>query len=93
MVTQWLIGVLADVAGWVLSHMGTITLPSFFGTGSGSIAGLFGNLVGALESMGNWIPVEAIGPCLLTIVTCVGVGFAIRVVRWVQSTFTGGGGV
>jgi hypothetical protein len=92
MITKAFIDLLLVPLTWMVGLIPHLTLPAIFSTGAGSIPALLQTVADSLSLMGNWIPVEVIGPCLSAILTSLGVAWAIRLVRWVQSSFTGGGG-
>jgi uncharacterized membrane protein YccF (DUF307 family) len=94
MIVKWILDAAAALIAWVGSIMPSLTLPTFFqsGTGSGTIGSYLGGFTSWMGSFGNWIPVEHIGPALAILVTCVGVALGVKVERIVASFLTAGGG-
>jgi hypothetical protein len=88
MVTKALFDVLFVVPTWLLSIFPTYTLPAWVG----EIPAQVGGVVGYMEAMGNWIPVEHFAPAFGLVLISVGVAAAVKIARIVASFVTLGGG-
>lgn len=87
MIVNWFLGVLQTVVHGLLSLMPTVAVPSWLQDSSS-----IGWLVQQVNALSNWFPVGLAVTVFGAVLTCVGVGFAIKVVRIVASFVTAGGG-
>ncbi len=58
----------------------------------GGFADSLETVLGTIQGVGTWIPSTLMLSVLATYLVCLGVGFAIKVVRIVASFLTAGGG-
>jgi hypothetical protein len=88
MVTDWLIGLLADLVHSVMGDLPTFAVPEWLVTGSGAV----GTVFSYAGSMGAWFPSQLAVTVALAILAAYGVGFAVKLIRIVASFVTLGGG-
>jgi hypothetical protein len=93
-ITEAILTVILGVPAWLLAQLPSISVPTFFssGTGAGTVGGYVQGFAGYLGAMNNWFPFDQLGTALLFIVAAVGVTTAIKVARIVASFATLGGG-
>jgi hypothetical protein len=87
-IVEWFLGVLVGLLEGLLGGLPSFAPPSWF-TDSG---GLFGQMFDDAASMGVWLPVGLGVTIMVAVLTCVGIGFAIKAVRIAASFLTAGGG-
>jgi hypothetical protein len=93
-ITDLIIEGIGSFARFVLQLFPSISLPTFFdsGTAPGTVGGDLNGWFGNVSAFGNWLPLEAVGPALLIVITALGVMVTIKLIRILASFATGGGG-
>lgn len=88
MITEWLLGIAADIIGWLLGSLPAVQAPGWLT----SITSNVSTVMGGVDGMSAWIPwpllVTVGGACLASWL----VGLTVKVVRIVASFVTLGGG-
>lgn len=94
MITKIAVALLLGVPAWVLGQLPTVTLPTFFnsGTGSGTVGGVMSSVVGYFNSWDNLFPLDQAGYALGIVASSWAAALIIKVVRIVASFLTAGGG-
>jgi hypothetical protein len=88
MIVEWFLGVLVSLLEGLLSVLPAFDPPAWFSDSGG----LFGQMFGNAASMGVWIPVGLGMTVMVAVLTCVVIGFGIKVTRIAASFMTAGGG-
>jgi hypothetical protein len=87
-IVEWFLGVLVGLLEGLLSALPSFSPPSWF-TDSG---GMVGQLFTYADSMGAWLPIGLLMTIAAAVLTCVVIGFAIKLTRIAASFLTAGGG-
>ena len=88
MIVEWFLGVLVSVAEALLGALPSFSPPSWF---SDSTSG-FGTIFGYAHDMGAWLPVGVGFTVAVALLTCIVIGFGIKITRIAASFLTAGGG-
>lgn len=93
MITEAILGVLADVVSWVLGLFPTLDIPAYLtGTGPGTLRGQLDGALTLIWGIDSWVSVDAI----FAVATISSLAFVaqwvIKILRVVSSYLTAGGG-
>lgn len=88
MIVEALVDVFFALVRGVVALLPDGDAPAWLDNGADSL----GQLVGYASGLGAWIPFQTAGVVLAAVLSCVVVGFVIKLVRIVASFFTAGGG-
>lgn len=83
-----ILSVLAAVVGWVASLFPSAAPPAWFV----NLSDTFQGLLNQFGTMGTWMPTNLAVLVFGAWIACVGIGFAIKLVRIIVSFVTVGGG-
>jgi hypothetical protein len=88
-IVEGIVSVFAGLVGWIVGLFPSGASAAWL---SNSVAGAVGTVSDAMAGFGAWVPFGAAGNALQFIVVCLGISFAIKLVRIVASFLTAGGG-
>jgi hypothetical protein len=88
MIVEWFLDALVSLLEALVSALPSFAPPSWFGNSSSG----FGQVFGVANSMGAWLPVGLGVTVALALLTCIVIGFSIKLVRIAASFLTAGGG-
>ena len=88
MIVEWFLGVLVGLLEGLVSALPAFSPPSWFTSSGGMVAQLFGYA----DSMGAWLPIGLLMTIAAAVLTCIVVGFGIKLARIAASFLTAGGG-
>lgn len=88
MIIEALVRLLVTVVTALLSALPTVPVPAWVGSVTSGIAGL----VGYANGLGAWVPMNFVLVVAGSVLACMAIGFAIKLVRIVASFLTAGGG-
>lgn len=89
MIVQWLLARLGDFLVWVVSIVPAPTLPSSVRDFQSQLDGV----ASGMQVVGPLLPLGLLRVCIPLALGIYVYTISVRIIRWVQSTFTGGGGV
>lgn len=87
MIVELLVQVFTSFVTFVLGMLPTVTLPAWLGEDS-----YLSEVWSYGAGLGAWIPFALFGQVAAVVMSCVLIGFTIKIVRIVASFFTAGGG-
>jgi hypothetical protein len=87
-IVEWFLGVLVSVVEAVLGALPSFAPPAWFTDSTSGFATMFGYITG----MGAWLPVGVGFAVAVALLTCIIIGFGIKVARIGASFLTAGGG-
>jgi hypothetical protein len=87
-IVEWFLGVLVSVAEALLGALPSFAPPAWFSDSTSGFATIFGYAA----DMGVWLPVGTGFAVAVAVLTCIVIGFAIKVTRIAASFLTAGGG-
>jgi hypothetical protein len=88
MIVEWFLGLLVSLLESLLAAIPTFDPPSWFTSSTSGFASVFA----VSQSMGVWLPVNLGFTVAVALLTCIVIGFGIKLVRIVASFLTAGGG-
>jgi hypothetical protein len=88
MIVEWFLDALVSLLEAAIGALPTFNPPTWF-TNSGSMVG---QLFGFANSMGAWMPIGLLMTVATAVLTCVVIGFGIKLTRIAASFLTAGGG-
>lgn len=88
MIFEAIVSVFAGFVSWVFSLLPNDDPPAWLLSSTGALRTVWSYAAG----LGAWIPWDVAGYVVAAVLSCVGIGLAIKVLRIVASFFTAGGG-
>jgi len=88
MIVEWFLGLLVSLLETMVSALPSFDPPGWFTNANSGFASVFG----VANSMGVWLPVGLGFTVLAAVLTCLVIGFGIKVTRIAASFLTAGGG-
>jgi hypothetical protein len=87
-IVEWFLDLLVSLLEALLSVIPSFDPPGWFTSSTSGFASVFG----VAQSMGVWLPVNLGFVVVAAVLTCIVVGFGIKVARIAASFLTAGGG-
>lgn len=88
MIIEAILKVIGGIIRGFVGLFGSLAPPAWL-TG---LTGPLEQLMGEVASVGAWIPWSTVAMVAATVLTCMALGFTIKIVRIIASFFTAGGG-